>query len=228
VETSDLTGTSPTFAGAFAHSYALFSVATDNLGDRQATLTEPETTTTLPSLLTMATVDPVTNKKHLVSQILVGFSGAVNAGEADSVATYRLATAGKKGSFTARNAQFIKLKSAEYNPASDSITLTPKKAFALGKPVQLVVDGEPPSGLEDSLGRLIDGDHNGTAGGDAIAILTKKSVTSEAVEQARTQAQAAQLMSAAVVDALLAHGELASSRGTLRAGREGSRAGHGV
>jgi hypothetical protein len=33
-----------------------------------------------------------------VVQIIVHFSGAVNAGEAGDVATYRLATAGKKGS----------------------------------------------------------------------------------------------------------------------------------
>jgi len=52
-------------------------------------------------------------------------------------------TFGKKGSFTAKNAQVIKLKSAPYNPGNNMVTLTPKKPFALTKPVQLLVDGVP-------------------------------------------------------------------------------------
>ena len=63
-------------------------------------------------LVTMTNVQLVLNKRHLVTQIVVTFSGAVNVTEADSVATYRLATAGKKGSFDAKNAGIIKLKSA--------------------------------------------------------------------------------------------------------------------
>ena len=71
----------------------------------------------------------------------------------------------------------IKLKSALYNPTTDTVTLTPRKPFALTKPVQLLVEGEPPSGLEDSLGRLIDGDHNGQAGGNAVAVLSRGGAT---------------------------------------------------
>ena len=87
----------------------------------------------------MTTVDSLTNRKHLVTQILVNFSGAVNVGEADSLATYRLATAGKKGSFTAKNAPVIKLKSAVYNGSLNTVALTLKKPFALTKPVQVLV-----------------------------------------------------------------------------------------
>ena len=66
--------------------------------------------------------------------------------------------AGNRGSFTAKNARVIKLKAATYDAADDTVTLVPRKVFALTKKVQLRVDGVPPSGLEDSLGRLIDGD----------------------------------------------------------------------
>jgi hypothetical protein len=131
----------------------------------------------LPPLVSMTTVRPVTNKKHLVTQIIISFSGAVNATQADSLNVYRLATAGKHGSYTAKSATVIKLRSALYNPASDSVTLTPKKAFALTKPVQLVVDGLPPSGLEDSTGRLINGGNN------AVAVLARGGVTITAVRQ---------------------------------------------
>jgi hypothetical protein len=119
----------------------------------------------------------VQNKQHLVTQIVVTFSGAVNGSEADSAATYRLATAGKKGSFDAKNAGIIKIKSAALGGANNVVTITPKKAFALTKTVQFRVNGLAPSGLQDNFGRLIDGDHNGQAGGNAIALLTSKKVT---------------------------------------------------
>ena len=42
----------------------------------------------------------------------------------------------------------------------------------LSTKAQLVVNGAPPSGLEDSQGRLIDGNGNGQAGSNAVAIIT--------------------------------------------------------
>jgi hypothetical protein len=108
----------------------------------------------------MSNVQIVTNKRHLVTEIIVGFSGAVNAAEAQSLGEYSLVMAGSHGSFTAKNAKKIKLKAASYNATTDTATLVPRKPFALTKKVQLQVDGLPPSGLQDSLGRLIDGDRS--------------------------------------------------------------------
>jgi plastocyanin len=125
----------------------------------------------LPPLVSLTHVRFTRNKKRLLTQIAVDFSGGVNVAAADSVATYRLATAGKKGSFDARNAKVIKLKSAVYDAVLHEVILTLKKPFALSKTIQLRVSGNPPAGLTDSVGRLIDGDHNGTAGGNAIALL---------------------------------------------------------
>jgi hypothetical protein len=127
-------------------------------------------------LVTMSNVQEVFNKKHQVTQIIVDFSGPVNAGQADAVATYHLTTAGKHGSFTAKNARTIALASAVYNVSTDSVTLVARKPFGLTKPVQLRVAGLLPSGLTDVLGRLIDGNHDGQAGGDAVAVLSRPSV----------------------------------------------------
>ncbi len=91
------------------------------------------------SPVTLTQVQPVFNKKHLVSEILVTFSGAVNAPEAQETGIYRLVTPGKHGSFTAKNAGSIKLRSAVYDAASDTVTLTPKKAFSLSKPVEVTI-----------------------------------------------------------------------------------------
>ena len=94
--------------------------------------------------------------------------------------------------------------------------LITKKPFALTKPVQLLVNGLAPSGLEDSYGRLIDGDHNGQAGGNAIAILSNKGVRIDAVEQVQTQSHP--VTTSAAVDALLERGELAGLTNSLAPG----------
>jgi hypothetical protein len=113
----------------------------------------------------------------MVTQITVEFSGAVNMAEADSVATYRLLSPGKRGSFTAKNAKAIALRSAVLNSAGTEVTLTPRKPFALSKPVQLTVSGQSPGGLQDSQRQLIDGNHDGAAGGDGVAVLRRKGAT---------------------------------------------------
>jgi hypothetical protein len=121
----------------------------------------------------MESVQLVMNKRHRVKDVIIDFSGGVNSAQAQNLAEYRLVKAGKRGSFTAKHPKLIKLRSAVYNGTSDTVTLTPRKPFALRKPVQLQVNGEPPSGLHDSFGRLIDGHHDGQPGGNAVAVLQK-------------------------------------------------------
>ena len=130
--------------------------------------------------MTVTKVVDKTNKKHQVTEVDVIFSGPVNSVEADSLATYHLATPGKKNSYTAKNAGVIKLKQAVYTASNNTVALTPKKPLALTKPVQVLVYGTGPTALQDNDGRDIDGDHNGTPGGNAIAIISKKRVTVDA------------------------------------------------
>jgi plastocyanin len=129
------------------------------------------------SPVTLTHVTEVLNKKHQVTQIIVDFSGAVNTGEASNVVTYRLVTAGKKGSFTAKNARVIRLISAALNSVGNEVTLTPSKPFKVKKPVQLRINGQAPAGLQDSLGQFIDGNHDGQPGGDAVAVLSRQGVS---------------------------------------------------
>jgi hypothetical protein len=133
-----------------------------------------------PPLVTMETVQVLRNKKHRVVEIIVGFSGELNAGRADSMSEYRLVRAVKRGLFTAKLANVIKLRSAVYNGTSDTVTLTPNKPFALTNPVQLQVSGDPPSGLDDVLGRLLDANDDFQPGGTAVAVLRRHSHTIDA------------------------------------------------
>jgi hypothetical protein len=57
-------------------------------------------------------------------------------------------------------------------------------------------------GLQDSVGRLIDGNRDGRAGGNATAILTRRGVSLAAVAYGPTGA-ASRGVSAAMVDALI-------------------------
>ena len=152
---SNTAQTSATFTGVSGHSYSFYSVATDNVGNLQPAPSAAQATTAVllppppppppptpaPPLVKLSSVVEKTNKKHQLTEVLVTFSGAVNMIEADSINTYRLATAGKKRSYTAKNAGVIKLRSAVYDGSSNTVALTPKKPFALTRPVELLVYG---------------------------------------------------------------------------------------
>ncbi len=132
----------------------------------------PTPTPTVP-VVTISSVQEVLKIKNrrVVTQVLITFSGAINAGEAHLLRFYRLTVAGKDGSFTARNARAVRLQSAVYDTANKSVTLTSSEPFSLAKPLQLITFGKPPSGLKDDLGRFIDG------GTNVVAILSRSGVT---------------------------------------------------
>jgi hypothetical protein len=135
----------------------------------------PTPTPITAPLVWVTGVHLVRNRAKMVTEVVVDFSGPVNASEADSVATYRLATAGKNHSFTAKNAMVLRLKSAAFNGTSDAVVLTPRRAFALTKPVELVVNGQA---LQDSSGRLIDGAHDGQPGSNFVTVLRNSTASS--------------------------------------------------
>ena len=64
-----------------------------------------------------------------------------------------------------------------YDSLHNVVVLTPQKAFSLARPVQLSIAGALPGGLHDSFGRLIDGNRDGAAGGDALAVIRKNAVS---------------------------------------------------
>ena len=125
----------------------------------------------------ISSVHAVQNKKHLVTGIVVAFSGDLNASTAQSVADYVLTSAGKKGVHKAAKGNPVALNSATYDGALHQVTLTPSKPFALTNPVQLVVSGTPPSGLQDSSGRFIDGNNDGIGGDNGQFTITRHGVS---------------------------------------------------
>jgi subtilisin-like proprotein convertase family protein len=177
------------------------------------TPTTPTPTPTAAPLVTVSNVQFVT-KRHKVKEILITFSGAVNGAEALNTGIYQLIMAGKHGSFTARNARSIRIGSASFAAASNTVALFPRKPFVLHKPVELVVNGAPPMGLQDGHGRLIDGDRNGQPGGNAVAVLSRGGVSMTAT------AAGPGGVNALTVDALLELNALAAVTAPRRPGRD--------
>ena len=109
--------------GAILGSPSTATLAILNVG--QSTGTPPP-----GSLVTLKSAQEVIQKRF-VTEIVLSFSGALNAKQAASTAEYKLIEAGRKGSFTAKNARVLKLQSAVYDSANNTVTLKPKQRFAL-------------------------------------------------------------------------------------------------
>ena len=62
-----------------------------------------------------------------------------------------------------------------YDGTLDQVTLTTRKPFALKKPVQLLIHGSPPGGLQDGTGRFING------GRDVVLLLGRLGATVSSV-----------------------------------------------
>jgi hypothetical protein len=63
----------------------------------------------------------------------------------------------------------VRFVSAVYDPAAQTVTLTPAQPFDLGRKFRrLRIDGAGSNGVRDATGALIDGDGNGRPGGSQI------------------------------------------------------------
>jgi hypothetical protein len=174
-----VTATGPDAAAAPATSNATtVAIGVTRVSSPTPTPTPTPSPTPVPTpLVSVENVQLVMSPKHQLTQILVTFSGALDSQEADRSGIYRLAHPGTKGSYTARNAVVVKLRSAVYNSGDHTVALTPKKPFALTKQaLQLLIDG---SDLEDGSGPDIDGANNGLAGSNAIILISKGGATVE-------------------------------------------------
>ena len=97
-------------------SFPISITLADNQGN---TVTDSSTATvsapSSPALATVTQVQPVLNQRGMVTQVVVTFGGPVDAAEAEETRLYRLTTA--------HSAKAIKLRSAIYDAADDTVTL---------------------------------------------------------------------------------------------------------
>jgi len=95
--------------------------------------------------------------------IVISFSGALDPNPAQNAANYVIVGPGK---------HHIKVRSARYNPMTDSVSLALVQRLSLRKTYLLTINGTPPSGLKNPAGLFLDGKDNGQPGTDYVAPLT--------------------------------------------------------
>jgi hypothetical protein len=157
-----------------------------------ATVTSPDTNPTTTSMnaavnvtkngppvivtsLRVATVKNGTGRRaRNVTGLVLQFSDALKPAQAQNLAAYQLVMAGRDKKFGTRDDKRVALALARYDGTAHTVTLIPKQAFNEMQLQQLTVKSAL---LRDSLGRLIDGNDDGQAGGDFVATLNGTSVT---------------------------------------------------
>jgi hypothetical protein len=239
---SDTTATSATFTGLVGQTYRFYSVATDHLGLVQPTPPAPQATTTVinsptpsptpppPALVTVEsppvvqTIKVGTGKKaKKETVVVVYFSGALNAASADNAGDYvfppiiKVKASGKgknRKPATTKLGSPVSVASAVYNPPNNSVTLLPSAKLTVTKPEELIIDGTL---ITDTLGREIDGNDDGVAGGDYIATISGSRVTPGGLPLARPKIQPVTVRDA--IDDLLARGELTGLPRSMRTQR---------
>jgi cyclophilin family peptidyl-prolyl cis-trans isomerase len=160
----------PGFAGTDTFTYTATSDGPNSSAPPATSNPATVTITVNQGVVTLRTVDLVTNSKNRVTGLELIWSGALDASIASSKAPYRLLTANRKGSFTGAGHATIAIRKVVYNAGTLTVTLTPRTLFPKSKSVELLVYGNGKNGLKDAFGQYIAGtdDESGT---DSITIV---------------------------------------------------------
>ena len=158
--------------------------------------------TYVPGALTviqpLATVQSVSiqkiklSKHKTVQEIVLQFSEALDAADAQNSNAYTLATVAKSKK---QKSKPVALSSATYNASAFTVVLLTRQKLSLNPPLDLTVRA---ASLLDSLGRQLDGNDSGHQGANFTAVLSKAGTT---VTSARIGG-----LSSRAVDAVLAAG----------------------
>jgi hypothetical protein len=106
--------------------------------------------------------------KHLKRVIVLQFSRALNAANAQAISSYSLTTV--PGNHKQKS-KAVKLTQAIYNPANNTVRLVTHGPLVLKPPLRLTINA---ARLSDTLGRPLDGDHDGQPGGNFVVTLRRK------------------------------------------------------
>jgi hypothetical protein len=133
-----------------------------------------------PQVMTQWVALPtVVNLQHLgvhlhPTTLVVTLSTAMDAARAESRAEYRLIGPGPGHKFGTKDDHRIRIRSARYNPTTNSVVLRPVRRLPLHDKFQLTVKGTAPDGLTSTLGILLDGAKTGQPGSNYVARITGK------------------------------------------------------
>jgi len=104
--------------------------------------------------------------------LVLTFNLPLDVARAESLANYRLVGAGPD-----HHDRVIPIRSAQYDAASQTVTLRPRHRLPLKWTYRLTVIGTPPGGLTTTVGAYLAGAGTGQPGSDFVAAITRKSLT---------------------------------------------------
>lgn len=119
----------------------------------------------------------ITGTAGQITGVTLTFAVPLDPASAQNVDAYSISkrTSGESSSFggidtsTGGKTRRVNFQSAVYDPAAQSVTLTPDDPFDLGRRFRLLrVRGEGPNAVKDAAGVPIDGNGDGRAGGHAV------------------------------------------------------------
>ena len=168
------------YVGADGFTYKATAYGPDsaaNPGVSQATAVNVNVAPT-PPVVHVQNVTLGTNKRGMVTQLDVTFSGPMSATQAGNTKFYRLGYPNPAGVLRAGNSGGARVRSAQYNATTDSVALTLNRPLALkARVLDLVIEGTSPSGIQDVVGRYLDGLGNGQSGSNAVVSITRSGVS---------------------------------------------------
>jgi subtilisin family serine protease len=103
--------------------------------------------------------------KTMISQIVVHYNLPMDPLAVSKAANYRLAAPGFDGVLGTRDDSLLAIASAQYDATSRTLTLTPQSPLSQNQLYRLALKS---AGLLDRNWRQLDGDGDGTAGGDYV------------------------------------------------------------
>jgi predicted outer membrane repeat protein len=108
--------------------------------------------------------------------LVLTFNLPLDASRAKHLANYRLVLAGPDHPHGTRHERVLPLRSARYDPASQTVTLRPKRQLLLKRTYLLTVIGMPPEGLTTTVGAYLAGAGTSQPGSNYVATFTRKSL----------------------------------------------------
>jgi hypothetical protein len=110
------------------------------------------------------------------TSLVLTFNGLLNADRADDRSNYRLIWLGPDGRPGTKDDRVVPIRFAQYDAASQTVTLRPIRQLPLNRTYELTVVGTSPAGLTDANGAYLDGAGTGQPGSDFVTIVTAKSL----------------------------------------------------
>jgi hypothetical protein len=105
------------------------------------------------------------------TQVVISFSRPLDPARAAAPGNYLLIGPGPDGRFGTRDDVRAPIRSARYDPTTNTVTLVPASPLPARGVFALFVNGQPPAGVAGANGALLDGDGDGVAGGNYLMLI---------------------------------------------------------